>query len=56
MIDEIADRAGVNKATIYYHIGDKYTLCAETLNHVFGQFLDRLTRNVKPEYSPEKKL
>ena len=55
-VDEIAERADVNKATIYYHIGDKNTLYTETLNHVFGQLLKRLLDNIKVDHPPEKKL
>jgi TetR/AcrR family transcriptional regulator len=35
-VDEIAKRAGVNKATIYYHIGDKEKLYAEVISNVIG--------------------
>ena len=35
-IDDIAHRAGVNKAMIYYHIGDKKALYTRVLHDVFG--------------------
>src|SRR5512136_1493812 len=31
-VDEIARRAGVNKAMLYYHVGDKAALFAEVVN------------------------
>jgi AcrR family transcriptional regulator len=35
-VDEIARRAGVNKASLYYHIGDKKALYTRVLKNVFG--------------------
>jgi AcrR family transcriptional regulator len=35
-VDEIANRAGVNKATLYYQIGDKDTLYANVIHQVLG--------------------
>lgn len=55
-VDEIARRAGVNKATMYYRIGDKATLYAEVLHHVFSGTADRLGRHLAPDASPESKL
>lgn len=55
-VDEIARRAGVNKAMMYYRIGDKATLYAEVLHHVFSGTADRLRRNLEPAASPEDKL
>jgi len=55
-MDEIADRAGVNKATIYYHIGDKNALYAETLHHVFKPTADRMAANLRTEQGAEEKL
>jgi len=40
-VDEIAERAGVNKATLYYQIGDKDTLFANVI-HRFSA--------IQPEY------
>jgi hypothetical protein len=40
-MDEIADRAGVNKATIYYHVGD--TAGIETAAAA-GDFTDEIER------------
>lgn len=55
-MDEIADRAGVNKATIYYHIGGKETLYTRVLHELFASTSDRLERNIEQAKSPEEKL
>jgi AcrR family transcriptional regulator len=55
-VDEIAKQAGVNKATIYYHIGDKKALYAQVLHNVFAHAADRFSENIKAEQSPEQKL
>lgn len=55
-IDEIAKRAGVNKAMIYYRIGDKEALYAEVLHDVFSDTVERISRNIKQAQPPEEKL
>jgi AcrR family transcriptional regulator len=55
-VDEIADHAKVNKATIYYHIGDKKALYAMVLHDVFGVAADDIDRNIHDEQTPEEKL
>jgi TetR/AcrR family transcriptional regulator len=55
-MDEIALRAGVNKATIYYQIGDKDTLYAEVIHSVIGDVAKRIIDAVKKADSPEAKL
>ena len=55
-MDAIARRAGVNKAMIYYRIGDKATLYAEVLHRVFSGTADRLLRNLEGARSPEEKI
>jgi AcrR family transcriptional regulator len=55
-MDEIADRTGVNKATIYYHIGDKKTLYTRVLHELFANTGDRLERIIQQAESPEEKL
>ena len=55
-IDDIARRAGVNKAMIYYRIGDKESLYGSVLHDVFTDTTTRITRHIKNEQSPEEKL
>jgi TetR/AcrR family transcriptional regulator len=55
-IDDIAQRSGVNKATIYYRIGDKEALYTRVLHEVFADTAERLMRNVKEAKTPEEKL
>lgn len=55
-VDEIADRAGVNKATIYYHIGDKEALYAQVIHNIFGKASEIFARNLQTATSPEEKL
>ena len=55
-MDEIAKHAGVNKATIYYHIGDKNALYAEVLHDIIGNALERSLRSLKDTQTPEEKL
>ena len=55
-VDEIAKRAGVNKAAIYYHIGNKETLYAEVIHGVVGVIADMISLGIKEAQSPEEKL
>jgi len=55
-VDEIARRARVNKATIYYHIGDKETLYAEVIHTVLGNTAERISRDIRSTDSPQEKL
>lgn len=55
-VDEIADRAGVNKAMIYYHIGDKETLYAEVIHNIIGNTAETISREIKDVQNPEEKL
>lgn len=55
-VDEIADRAGVNKAMIYYHIGDKETLYAEVIHNIIGNTAEMISREIKDVQNPEDKL
>ena len=55
-VDEIAKIAGVNKATIYYHIGGKQALYAQVIHHLFGNAVEKFNRNITAAQSPEDKL
>ena len=55
-VDEIARCADVNKATIYYHIGDKQALYARVIHTLFGDAASRLAQNVAKARSPVGKL
>jgi AcrR family transcriptional regulator len=55
-VDEIAKIAGVNKATIYYHIGGKQALYAQVIRHLFGNAVEKFNRNITAAQSPEDKL
>lgn len=51
-VDEIARRAGVNKATIYYRIGDKRELYARALHRIVSDLGRRLRQGLKNEEEP----
>lgn len=55
-VDEIAKRAGVNKAMIYYRMGDKKTIYEAAIRDVFGDITKRLSENIRKDSSPEEKL
>jgi len=55
-VDEIAERAGVNKATIYYQIGDKDTLYAGVIHQVIGNVAQGIAQAVAKANKPEEKL
>ncbi|HYA15262.1 MAG TPA: TetR/AcrR family transcriptional regulator [Syntrophales bacterium] len=55
-VDEIAERAGVNKAMIYYHIGNKDALYAEVIQNVIGNTAEIIARKIKDIQDPEEKL
>jgi AcrR family transcriptional regulator len=55
-VDEIARRAGVNKATIYYHIGSKETLYGEVIRSVIGNVAEKILAGVREDQSPEEKM
>ena len=55
-MDEIARRAQVNKAMIYYHIGNKRELYADVLHHIFSNAIDRFRTCIQQADTPEKKL
>ncbi|MBN2123028.1 MAG: TetR/AcrR family transcriptional regulator [Deltaproteobacteria bacterium] len=55
-VDEIARRAGVNKAMIYYRIGDKATLYSEVLHRLFSHVAEKLAQNLAKVQTPEEKI
>jgi len=55
-VDEIAERAGVNKATLYYQIGDKDTLYANVIHQVLGHTAQGIAEAVAKVDHPEEKL
>jgi AcrR family transcriptional regulator len=55
-VDEIANRAGVNKATLYYQIGAKDILYANVIHHVLGSIAHDIAEAVAKVDSPEEKL
>ena len=55
-MDEIADRAGVNKASIYYHIGDKKTLYAHVLHDLFTDAANGFDMSLQQAKSPQEQM
>jgi AcrR family transcriptional regulator len=55
-MDEIATRANVNKATLYYQIGDKDTLYANVIHQVIGNVAQGIIQAVAKSETPEEKL
>ena len=55
-VDEIAKRAGINKAMIYYRIGDKKALYEAVLHDIFADTAKRIAHNIKDTQAPEEKL
>jgi AcrR family transcriptional regulator len=55
-VDEIAAAAGVNKAALYYHVGDKRALYHAVLADVLGRMADAVERNIGAAHAPRDKL
>jgi len=55
-VDAIAQRADVNKAMLYYHVGDKRALYGEVLNRNFGRIEKALQEGLPNEGSASDRL
>jgi AcrR family transcriptional regulator len=55
-VDRIANRAGVNKAMIYYHIGDKKALYTRVLHEVFSGMAAHMADNINRAETPLGKI
>jgi AcrR family transcriptional regulator len=55
-MDEIARRAGLNKAMIYYRVGDKKTLYREVIQTLFGDIGNAITVKIPEGSAPEEKF
>jgi AcrR family transcriptional regulator len=55
-VDEIAKRAGINKAMIYYRIGDKKALYEAVLRDIFADAAQGIAHNIIDTQAPEEKL
>ncbi len=55
-VDAIAKSAGVNKATLYYQIGDKETLYAEVVRSVLESTVDDFQKGIRQAKTPEEQL
>lgn len=55
-MDRIAERAGANKAMIYYHIGDKRALYSRVLHEVLGLTAALMEKNIQAADTPREKL
>src|SRR5688500_14247831 len=55
-IDEIAERAGVNKAMLYYHVGDKEGLYTAVLTETFDRGFVSINAATAGAKTPGEKL
>ena len=55
-VDDIAERAGINKALIYYHVGDKERLYVTVLTNIVDHGLASLAEATKKAETPAAKL
>jgi TetR/AcrR family transcriptional regulator len=55
-VDEIARRAGVNKAMIYYHVGDKAALFGEVVSTNVGRIARAVTAALGETDDPRERL
>ncbi len=55
-MDSIAREAGVNKATIYYHLGGKHKLYTTVLHAVLSDYVEMMTGQVRATPAHEDKI
>ena len=55
-VDAIADRAGVNKALLYYHVGGKAALFERVLHNTIGNLAKTVAERIRPVTDPVEKL
>lgn len=55
-VDDIAERAGINKAMLYYHVGDKERLYATVLTETIDRGFAELRAATEKAETPEQKL
>ncbi|MDH3325915.1 MAG: TetR/AcrR family transcriptional regulator [Gammaproteobacteria bacterium] len=55
-VDEIAAEAGVNKAMLYYRVGNKEALYEEIFVETIGGVLSQIEKEIRDEDSPEQQL
>ncbi len=51
-VDQIAQASGVNKATLYYRVGDKAALYAMVLDFILHDAADEIEANLENTHSP----
>jgi len=55
-VDRIAQKAGINKAMIYYHFTSKENLYIESLKYFFRRFTEKIRSSIVKGVSPEETL
>lgn len=55
-VEEIAERAGINKAGLYYHLGNKADIYTAVFREVMGGTIVSIQERIKQEACPEAKL
>lgn len=55
-IEEIAERAGINKAGLYYHLGNKADIYAAVFHELMVNTIQSIEQRIANETSPEAKL